>query len=74
MTKEFENYNCLASLLKTHCAKFKALLTFGTDGEFNLANEFFLSFLRESAVQSQEKELVKVVHVMEEFQFQASGN
>ena len=40
MTKEFENYNCLASLLKTHCAKFKALLTFGTDGEFNLANEF----------------------------------
>lgn len=74
MTKEFENYNCLASLLKTHCAKFKALLTFGTDGEFNLPNEFFLSFLRESAVQSQEKELVKVVHEMEEFQFQASGN
>ena len=34
----------------------------------------FLSFLRESAVQSQEKELVKVVHEMEEFQFQASRN
>ena len=36
----FENYNWLASLLKTHCAKFKALLTFSTDGEINLANEF----------------------------------
>ena len=34
----------------------------------------FLSFLRESAVQSQEKESVEVVHEMEEFQFQASGN
>lgn len=34
----------------------------------------FLSFLREWAGQSQEKELVKVVHETEEFQFQASGN
>lgn len=34
----------------------------------------FLSFLRESAVQSQDKESVEVVHEMEEFQFQASGN
>ena len=34
----------------------------------------FLSFLRESAVQSQEKESVEVVHEMEEFQFQASEN
>lgn len=40
MTKGFEDYNCLVSLLKTHYANFKALLAFGTDGEFKLANEF----------------------------------
>ena len=35
MTKGFEDYNCLVSLLKTHYANFKALPAFGTDGEFN---------------------------------------
>ena len=38
MTKEFEDYHYLATLLKTHCKNFETLTAFGTDGEINLAN------------------------------------
>ena len=40
MTKEFEDYHYLSSLLKTHCKNFETLTAFGTDGEINLANAF----------------------------------
>lgn len=40
MTKEFEDYHYLATLLKTHCKNFETLTAFGTDGEINLANAF----------------------------------
>lgn len=40
MTKEFEDYHYLASVLKTHYKIFETLTAFGTDAEINLANAF----------------------------------
>ena len=40
MTKGFEDYHYLATLLKTYCKNFETLTAFGTDGEINLANAF----------------------------------
>lgn len=40
MTKEFEDYHYLASLLKTHRKNFETLTAFETGGEINLANAF----------------------------------
>ena len=46
MTKEFEDYYYLATLLKTHCKNFETLTAFGTDGEINLANAFVCERVR----------------------------
>ena len=40
ISKEFEDYHYLESLLKTHCKNFETLTAFGTAGEINLANAF----------------------------------